>query len=136
MDYSKRAQNDDVDAPANLGEMHLVILGGPPYSSGLGCGSRIDRELPIHFIFHSIQDLGAEFVTFLLPIRCNKHVQQIKNRLNHRIISDELGDSTGIHSSWICQAFNLDADSLFYFQGTQVIQPSVIQCWMTYDPAK
>lgn len=111
--------------------MRLVFLGGPPYSTGLGCGALIDRDLPLQFIIHSIINLGAEFVSFLLPLRCNKYIEEIGIRLNHFVSSDRsLEVSLSEVPCWMCKVISLDDDSVFHFKDSQIFQPSIIHCWM------
>ena len=96
--------------------LHLVFLGNPPYTSGAGSGKDIKRNLPLEFINHCIE-LGAEFVTFVVPERSAKTVEDTRQSILRK--NQQL---------WNCHAHMLD-NSLFYFQGQAITQPSIIQCW-------
>lgn len=96
----------------------LIFLGGPPYTSGVGSGETIDRDLPSQFIMHSILNLGAEFVSFILPVRCNKYVKDLKDQINKKCFQ----------CIWSCTIHELEVSEFNFLQKT-VIQPSVIHCW-------
>jgi len=94
----------------------LIVVGNPPYSSGLGRGKAIDRDLPKRFIVHSI-DIGAVFVSFVVPKRCQKEKESIRQLISQK--SNE---------SWDCYLIELD-DTQFEFESYAFRQPSLIQCW-------
>ena len=87
-----------------------VVLGGPPYTP---------KDLPGQFILHSIQKLHAEIVVFILPARCEKDAVRIQEILNRdaedgkrwQFVNEEL------------------ANINFDFEGSSVIQPSILQYW-------
>lgn len=95
---------------------HLVFLGNPPYTSGTGTGKDIKRNLPSEFIIHCAE-LRAEFLSFVVPERSAKTVDDTKQSLVEKT-----------QHIWNCHSHNLDK-SVFYFQGQQITQPSIIQCW-------
>lgn len=95
--------------PSALGAV-VVVIGGPPYTSGAGCGNDIKRDLPELFLQHCVNEWSAEFVAFILPERYRKNPLQAAN--NYETKTYEMASST------------------FYFQGQrEVTQPSIIQCW-------
>ena len=100
-----------------LDHFHFVFDGGPPYSSGAGSGASISRDLPSQFVMHSISNLGAEFVSFLVPRRCNNEINDVEEMLEKET-----------ETKWKCEPHELE-NSLFNFQGRIVTQPSVLQCW-------
>lgn len=90
---------------------HVVVLGGPPYTSGAGSGKNMERNLPDLFFKHCVETWNAVFVAFILPKRyhCNP-------------INTEEG--------WRVETHRLESSS-FFFQGNQKItQPSIIQCYI------
>lgn len=96
---------------------YLVFVGNPPYSSGCGSGSTISRDLPSQFMTHSIVNLRAAFVSFIVPKRCNNEVKKTQ-----KVLEKET------QATWNCDSHELE-NSLFSFQGDVVKQPSVLQCW-------
>jgi hypothetical protein len=86
-----------------------VVFGGPPYTP---------KDLPEKFILHSIRELHAAVVVFLLPKRCRKDAVRIQ----------EVLDSNVDKRRW--QYMNKDlANITFDFKGRHVFQPSVLQFW-------
>lgn len=98
---------------------HVVFVGNPPYSSGAGSGSGINRNLPSQFILHSITSLGAIYVSLIVPKRCNKK-GDVEETL--KLLEKET------KVAWTCDSHELE-NCLFTFQDDVVKQPSVLQCW-------
>ena len=88
----------------------VIVLGGPPYTP---------KDLPEKFILHSIHELRADIVVFLLPKRCEKDACSIQEKLNCR------APETG---RW-CFVNKELADCTFDFEGNYVSQPSTLQYW-------
>ena len=87
-----------------------VVLGGPPYTP---------KDLPEKFILHSIHELQASIVVFILPARCQKDAPRIQGILNRHI---------SIGGGW--QFANRDlANITFDFEGSRIMQPSILQYW-------
>ena len=100
----KRRRADD-------GNGKVIVVGGPPYTP---------KPLPQQFILHSIQELKAEIVVFILPKRCKKdadHLQQVLNSTTNEATSEWLYSNTELE--------NID----FSFEQSTIQQPSVLQCW-------
>lgn len=104
---------------SDLKKTKIIFIGGPPYSSGVGSGEAIDRDLPSQFVMHSIHNIGADFVSFILPIRCNNMVNDLQEQINARCKN----------CLWSCTIYNLTS-SEFLFIDQVVTQPSVIHCWV------
>lgn len=104
----KRSRSDD-SACDNV-YSSLVVFGGPPYTP---------KSLPKQFILHSITELRAEVVVFILPKRCSNEAESIQNELNNNTSDGE---------RW-CYTNKELANSLFSFQETIVTQPSILQSW-------
>ena len=100
---------------SDLKKTKIIFIGGPPYSSGVGNGETIDRDLPSQFVMHSIHNIGADFVSFILPIRCNNMVDDLQEQINSRCKN----------CLWSCTINNLTS-SEFLFINQVVTQPSVI----------
>lgn len=101
----------DLDKDLNLtAESCLTVaFGGPPYTP---------KELPEKFILHSIHELRAEIVVFILPSRCVKDAVRIQEMLNC--------PSDG--RRW--QFVNKDLANInFDFKGSNIMQPSILQFW-------
>lgn len=96
--------------------MKMIVIGNPPYSSGVGDGQSIDRDLPKKFITHSV-GIGAVFVSFLLPQRYSREIESIKNQI-----------AQNTNESWTCK-YQVLEDSRFSFGGKLFHQPSIIQSW-------
>lgn len=95
--------------PAGQESSTLVVLGGPPYTSGAGSGENMDRSLPNVFLTHCVKTWKASFVAFILPERYRKCPMSVPG--------------------WTVQTHELDS-STFFFQGQQkTTQPSIIQCY-------
>mmetsp|Transcript_6574 Transcript_6574/g.12386 ORF Transcript_6574/g.12386 Transcript_6574/m.12386 type:complete len:403 (+) Transcript_6574:142-1350(+) len=94
----------------------LIVVGNPPYSSGVGHGHLIERDLPNRFITHSV-GLGAVFITFLLPQRYKRDIESIQHLIAQKT-----------NKSWTCKCQELE-DSRFNFGDEFFHQPSIIQCW-------
>jgi hypothetical protein len=87
----------------------LVVLGGPPYTSGAGSGARLEKDLPFAFLSCCVDVWKASFVAFILPVRYEASPMQVPG---FTVQSHELESST------------------FFFQGEQkVTQPSIIHCY-------
>lgn len=89
----------------------LIVVGGPPYTP---------KPLPQQFILHSIQELKAEIVVFILPERCKRdaiHLQQVLNSSTFESKSKWIYSNTELE--------NID----FSFEQSTIQQPSVLQCW-------
>ena len=96
------------DMPINH-ETTLVAVGGPPYTP---------KNLPEKFVLHSILEMRAEVVVFILPKRCEKDAEAIKERLNARSNCENF-----------CYS-NSDLENItFSFEDATVQQPSILQCW-------
>ena len=89
----------------------IIVIGGPPYTP---------KELPRQFILHSITNLKAHIVVFILPQRCEKEAVQIQRILNDRRTDGKL--------TWSYSNVEL-ANIEFSFEKTTVQQPSILQCW-------
>ncbi|VEU43583.1 unnamed protein product [Pseudo-nitzschia multistriata] len=116
----------------------VCCLGGPPYTSGQGSGSSIQRDLPTRFVKHCRNEWKADVVSFLLPARYREGMKHSitdctftkraaanaesvthKNTINHSI--------GGAQQIWRCETEELK-ESTFFFRGkTKVKQPSIIQ---------
>lgn len=87
----------------------LVVLGGPPYTSGAGSGSLVERDLPLAFFLHCANVWKAAFVAFILPVRYKACPMQLPG--------------------WNVETHALSESSTFFFRGQEgVVQPSIIQC--------
>lgn len=91
-------------------EITVVCFGGPPYTTGAGSSSDIQRDLPALFIRHCIDEWKASCIFFLMP---DRYRENPKSAPPDRF-----------------QCENLDIQSsTFFFQGSiQVTQPSFLQC--------
>jgi len=90
-------------------ETRLVVIGGPPYTP---------KSLPEQFILHSIVELNADIVVFILPSRSAKDADKIQKTLNN------------VHSNTKWCYDNTDLDNIsFSFKETTVSQPSILQSW-------
>ena len=105
----------------------VLILGGPPYSAGAGSVAHcnaigneddvstiMERDLPLRFVQHAIQEIQAEVICFLMP-----------ERYRHSLPLQQLLEETGYDCS------TQDCDSLFHFRGQAepIKQPSIIQIY-------
>jgi hypothetical protein len=98
----------------------LLVLGGPPYTSG--AGALMDRNLPQAFLQHCTKVWKADFVAFILPDRYRAKPLSV----NTEEASQSAENGSG---EWKVETHELDS-STFYFQGVQkVSQPSIIQCY-------
>ena len=89
----------------------VIVLGGPPYTP---------KPLPQQFILHSIQQLKAEIVVFILPERCKKDADQLQQTLNNT--------TNEASRKWIYS--NTELENIdFSFEQSTIQQPSVLQCW-------
>lgn len=89
---------------------HIICVGGPPYTTGQGNLSDIQRDLPERFVSHCLDEWKSSVVSFLMPVRYRKSGMGVNDRIQ-------------------CETVELES-STFYFQGeTQVTQPSIIQCY-------
>jgi hypothetical protein len=94
--------------PVECTDRRVVVVGGPPYTTGQGSQANIQRDLPARFVHHSMEEWGASVVSFLMPSRYQKEAL-VAGRRSETV---ELDSST------------------FFFQGeTPVTQPSIIQCY-------
>ena len=89
-------------------QKNIIVIGGPPYSP---------KSLPEQFILHSIKELKAEVVVFILPQRCQRDADKIEKFLNAHV-----------DQQWSYVNKEL-RNSLFYFQDTIITQPSILQYW-------
>lgn len=120
LDLSRRKLREEINrVRGTQDKFQLIFIGNPPYSNGLGNGATIIRDLPLQFITHSIVTLGSEFVSFIVPKRCNNKIKDTQDFLEEATLTQ-----------WMCDSYNLE-DSLFSFKGEVVKQPSVLQCWRT-----
>jgi hypothetical protein len=88
-----------------------VVFGGPPYTP---------KDLPEKFILHSIRELHAAVVVFLLPERCRKDAVRVQEILNDSNVENK--------RRW--QYMNKElANITFDFKGSHVFQPSILQFW-------
>jgi hypothetical protein len=86
----------------------VIVLGGPPYTTGAGSGRSMRRDLPQQFWTHSVDVWNAQFVALLLPVRY-------------------AGSTLEISPDWNCETHSL-VSSKFFLQGSiEVAQPSVLQ---------
>ena len=53
----------------------VCCLGGPPYTTGPGHGSKIQRDLPTQFVRHCQEEWNADVITFILPTRYREGMQ-------------------------------------------------------------
>ena len=133
-DVDKIVQKDaksEVDSSSSTLELHFVFVGGPPYSSGPGEGDAIQRDLPLRFVHNCILDLGADVVSFILPLRCKNDSNMCCNTLNEKqahygTMHHKSGKKTFDQLQCITKEFE---DSSFDFLGRTVIQPSILCCW-------
>ena len=89
----------------------VIVVGGPPYTP---------KPLPQQFILHSIQQLKAEIVVFILPERCKKDADHLQQTLNNT--TDEAT------RKWTYS--NIELENIdFSFEQSTIQQPSVLQCW-------
>ena len=93
------------------GHEKIIVIGGPPYTP---------KELPKQFILHSITDLKACIIVFILPKRCEKEAETVQQILNDRRTDRKL--------TWSYSNVEL-ANIEFSFEKTTVQQPSILQCW-------
>lgn len=100
----RRASSDD--------NRKIVVVGGPPYTP---------KPLPQQFILHSIQQLQAELVVFILPERCRKYADHLQQKLNTNATKQSKRKWCYSNS----ELKNID----FSFEGSTIQQPSVLQCW-------
>lgn len=100
----RRASSDD--------NGKIVVVGGPPYTP---------KPLPQQFILHSIQQLQAELVVFILPERCRKDADHLQQKLNTNATNKS-------KRKW-CYS-NTELENIdFSFEDSTIQQPSVLQCW-------
>jgi hypothetical protein len=93
----------------------VICLGGPPYTTGAGSGSDIQRDLPVKFIDHCTKEYKASVICFLLPTRYR--------------------DCVSVPEGFQQETLELNS-STFFFQGkTPVTQPSIIQCLYSVEEA-
>lgn len=113
---ARRKHGDETShgTSASTSSLRFIFFGGPPYSFGQGRNSQ-ERglDLPHNFIRHCILGLKGDSASFLLPERCEKGTNRLK---------DELGREWSF-------ATNPIRESRFDFRGKTVFQPSVLQCW-------
>jgi hypothetical protein len=123
-------------------ENMVIVMGGPPYSAGAGHGGGqssgtsknddkdkngsdgMQRDLPMRFVKHAVQEWGASIVTFLMPERCGRKGDTAM----------QPNDVSSSSKDGCCALANiqLESPSVFYFQGlasAPVKQPSIIQCF-------
>jgi hypothetical protein len=103
---------DDVLSEAT--SLWTIVFGGPPYTP---------KDLSEKFIHHSIHELGADIVVFLLPERCGKDAAGIQEALN-----SQPNKISNTRQQWKFVNKEL-ANSTFDFEGDNVTQPSILQCW-------
>jgi hypothetical protein len=104
-DFLKTQPPADVVASSST----VVVLGGPPYTSGAGSGEAMTLDMPNAFLQHCVDVWKASFVAFILPKRYK--------------------DSPMAMPGWTVETHELET-STFYFQGDRkVTQPSIIQSY-------
>jgi hypothetical protein len=102
--------------------LYVCCLGGPPYTSGAGRSTDIQRDIPTKFVQHCQKEWNADIITFILPRRYQNH---------HWGTTDSDEESLD-EEKWDCTAKELKS-STFFFQGKeQVTQPSIIQTFIRY----
>ena len=110
LDINRRSLESD----AGLSEFKCVVFGGPPYRQDGGF------DPCVQFVEHSIEELKADFVVFILPER-RKNADRLRETISKNV--------------WTYDNFplkNID----FHFQDTTVTQPSFLQVWRRRVPCK
>eukprot|EP01041_Mallomonas_annulata_P001214 gene1214-2364_t len=134
--------------------MVVVVVGCPPYTCGGGTGaltaagsaeSDTGRDLPLHFIVHCANTIGADKMLFLLPPRCGDpaFIGRVRTAISrghsqrychgHSDGSTTTTSSRTVPESESGMGWNVvnseSASNLFYFCGREVHQPAIIQSW-------
>ena len=138
----QRCNNSDIDcdndkmmdspSPTTITTI-IICLGGPPYTSGSGCGKYMQRDLPEQFISHCVTKWNVSTVCFLLPSRYKTFdpttlVHGYPPPMPPPRPSQLSSTHSSLKDSWIVENVELQS-SEFFFQGSlPVIQPSIIQC--------
>ena len=99
-----------------------IFLGGPPYTLGpLVDGAERNKEsskrgldLPKKFLRRCMNELGGCGISFLLPERCKKDAETLRQELPRgwKFINTKITESS------------------FYFRGKMIMQPSILQQWI------
>jgi hypothetical protein len=87
-------------------------LGGPPYTTGAGNGSAIERDLPARFLRHCQEEWQADNVTFILP-----------ERYRHGLAGKKEEEE------WETKVVDLSSSTFFFRGKEQVTQPSIIRVY-------
>mmetsp|Transcript_25020 Transcript_25020/g.54857 ORF Transcript_25020/g.54857 Transcript_25020/m.54857 type:complete len:540 (-) Transcript_25020:34-1653(-) len=124
-------------------KMLVCCLGGPPYTTGQGSGSGIQRDLPTRFVQHCRNEWKADVITFLLPARYREEMQHNTTDCTFASRTTAIAASTGqdvvtavntstisqetCRNTWFCETEELKASTFFFRGTTRVTQPSIIQ---------
>ena len=121
----------------------ICCLGGPPYTTGPGCGSNIKIDLPERFVDHCFTEWKADVVSFLLP---NRYKDGMTNPVHDECTSTtrqqagaiDAGGPTNDHRAkrWSCETRELEASTFFFRGTTKVTQPSIIQIFSSSESGK
>mmetsp|Transcript_9812 Transcript_9812/g.22327 ORF Transcript_9812/g.22327 Transcript_9812/m.22327 type:complete len:390 (-) Transcript_9812:19-1188(-) len=112
LDSNRRTLENDAGMP----DFKCIVFGGPPYRQD------DDFDPCVQFVAHSIEELKADFVVFILPIRCKKLADGLRESMNNNV-----------SKCWDYDNFPLQ-DMEFHFQDTKVTQPSFLQVWRRGGP--
>lgn len=123
--------------------MLVCCLGGPPYTTGQGNGSAIQRDLPTRFVQYCRNEWKADVITFLLPARYREEMKHNTTDCTFTSRTTAMAASTGqdvvtaaqisntfqgtCRSTWFCETEELKASTFFFRGTTRVTQPSIIQ---------
>ena len=89
-------------------DVAVFFAGGPPYSAGQGSGDCMQRDIPVKFVQHAVNEWKASVVVFLMPERC-RHIY------------------FSLPGDYTLETNYLDAGSHFFFRDQiRVTQPSVL----------
>jgi 2,4-dienoyl-CoA reductase-like NADH-dependent reductase (Old Yellow Enzyme family) len=104
----------------------IVVLGGPPYTTGAGSNTSNDdadsvcRDLPMQFVQHAATTYAADVICFLMPMRCRRVDYHTEG---------------WIPSNYTYESIELESPSVFFFQGRDPVkQPSIIQLFTRTSP--
>ena len=110
-DYLKNKRRSlENDAGMPMPDFKCIVFGGPPYRQDDGF------DPCSQFVKHSIEELKADFVVFILPMRC-KNADGLREIINKNVSECWDYDNSPLK------------DIEFHFQNTTVTQPSFLQVW-------
>ena len=100
--------------------LFVCCLGGPPYTTGAGSSTDIQRDLPTKFVQHCQKEWKADIITFILPIRYKKYHWGTTESTN----------TESVEEKWDCTTKELKSSTFFFRGKEQITQPSIIQTFV------